>query len=357
MRYVGIDIGKADAHVSIRSELGEVLERCVVRNDEDGFRKLAERLQPGDRLGLEASTYAYALHDHFLAKGYEVWMGDPKRLRAVWDTDHKNDVQDADELSDLLRIGRFPRAYVPPPDVLRLRSVVRAHVELGVEGTRVKNRIHALLDGNGIKVPFRGKQLFEKKGLAWLKEPRWNDERDTILRTLVMQLESIDERRDVLDDEMVKKATDDPLVRRLMTTTGIDYYLALVIVAEVGDASRFTSVSRFRSYAGCAPRWGQSGKMRWSNGTARMCNERLKWAFSMATQGAVNGENPVAEYYEKQLRKTKQVGKSLSRARVKLCDTVYALLKGLDPCAWGNPATVQIKQRRLTRRAAQGAGA
>lgn len=45
-----------------------------------------------------------------------------------------------------------------------------------------------------------------------------------------------------------------------------------------------------------------------------------------------------------------------SRARVKLCDTAYKLLKGKEACAWGNPTTVQIKQRRLTHRAAQGAG-
>lgn len=357
MRYLGIDIGKAEAHVSIRSEKGDVLEHLCITNDDEGFKKLRAHLQPGDLLGVEASTYAYPLHDHFRAEGYEVWMGDPKRLRAVWDTDHKNDVQDADELSDLLRVKRFPRAYVPGPEVLRMRTVLRAHIDLGIEGTRAKNRIHALLDKNGVKPPYGKKKLFEAKGLAWLKQPRWNDERDTILLTLVLQLESVEERRSVLDAQLVKLAADSTTARRLMTTTGLDYYLALVIVAEVGDANRFTSISRFRSYAGCAPRWGQSGPKRWSNGTARSCNERLKWALSMATQGAVNGDNPVAAYYKKQLRKTKRVGQSLSRARTQLCDVVYALLKGEEPCAWGNPVTVGIKQRRLTRRAAAGVGA
>jgi transposase len=151
-------------------------------------------------------------------------MADPKRLRAVWDTDHKNDVQDADELSDLLRVNRFPRAYVPTPALLRMRSVLRARIDLGVEGTRAENRIHALLDGNGVKAPYSKKKLFEAKGLAWLKRPRWNDERDTIIPTLVMQLESTEERRSVLDEQLVKVAADSPAARHIMTTTGIDCY-------------------------------------------------------------------------------------------------------------------------------------
>lgn len=89
-------------------------------------------------------------------------------------------MQDADELSDLLRINRFHRVYVPTPQTLRLRNVLRADAEFGVEATRAKNRVHALLDAAGVKPPHQGGTLFRDVGLAWLREPRFGDERDAL---------------------------------------------------------------------------------------------------------------------------------------------------------------------------------
>lgn len=357
MRYVGIDVSKEKADVAIRVQEGQIVERLTVANAPGGFQELEKHLKPGDRLGLEACTHAYPIHDHFVAKRFEVWMGDPGRLRAVWDTDHKNDVQDADELSDLLRVNRFPRAYVPTPQTLRLRSLLRADAELGVESARTKNRVHALLDAAGVKPAYAGQKLFQEEGLAWLRQPRFRDERDAVLRTHVVQLESVRERRRILDGEMAKIAVDWPGVRDLMSTTGLDYHLALIVAAEVGDIGRFPDLSHFRGYAGCAPRWGQSGPRRWSNGTVRKCNARLKWALGLATAAAITAENPVADYYRKQLRKTRKRVQALARARTKMCHAVYAILAKTEGCAWGNPATAQLKQKRMMRRAAQAAAA
>lgn len=284
-------------------------------------------------------------------------MGDPGRLRSVWDTDHKNDVQDADELSDLLRVNRFPRAYVPTPQTLRLRSLLRADAELGVDTARTKNRIHAMIDGAGIKPGFKGRRLFEGVGLAWLRSGLYKDERDAILRTHVLQLESLGERRGILDVQMAKIAVDWPGVKDLMSTTGLDYHLALIVAAEVGDVKRFPDLAHFRGYAGCAPHWGQSGPRRWSNGTARKSNKRLKWALGLATQAAVKSQNPVSDYYRKQLRKTGKVGQALARARTKMCHAVYAILTKNEGCEWSNPVSAQVKQRRMNRRAAQAAAA
>jgi transposase len=351
VRYVGIDVCKQKADISIREQEGQIVERLTVDNGKRGFAQLEQHLREGDRLGLEASTYAYPIHDHFLTKGFEVWMGDPGRMRAVWDTDHKNDVQDADEISDLLRVGRFPRAYVPTPQILRLRNLLRADADIGVERARIKNRVMALLAAAGVKPPHKGSSLFQRKGVEWLGKPHFHDERDAILRSFVIQLTSLDERRHVLDGELAKVAVEWPGVQDLMTTTGIDYRLALTIAAEVGDMGRFPDLAHFRSYAGCAPRWGQSGARRWSNGTTRRCNKRLKWALGLATNAAIKSSNPVTDYYQKQLRKTGKAGQALSRARTKMCNTVYAVLRNSQTCTWGNPRTFGEKRNRMMRRA------
>lgn len=63
MRYVAIDVSKAKADITIRHHEGQILERVTLSNDSPGFQELEKRLEKGDRLGVEACTRAYSVHD------------------------------------------------------------------------------------------------------------------------------------------------------------------------------------------------------------------------------------------------------------------------------------------------------
>jgi transposase len=80
----------------------------------------------------------------------------------------KNDERDARDLADLLRMGRFPEAWIAPPPVRGLRELVRHRHKLVQLRSGLKSQVHAVLAKCGIAVPVS--DLFGKAGSALLAD-------------------------------------------------------------------------------------------------------------------------------------------------------------------------------------------
>ncbi|EQD74834.1 Transposase, IS116/IS110/IS902, partial [mine drainage metagenome] len=70
----------------------------------------------------------------------------------------------------------------------------------------------------------------------------------------------------------------------MQSVPGIDYVLALTILAEVGDVQRFSNRKKFAAYCGLVPKNRDSGEKVGVHAKLRHGNPRLKWAFSVAVQ-------------------------------------------------------------------------
>jgi hypothetical protein len=57
----------------------------------------------------------------------------------------KNDVRDAGDLADLLRMGRLPEAWIAPAATRELRELVRHRAKLVALRSGVKASVHAVL--------------------------------------------------------------------------------------------------------------------------------------------------------------------------------------------------------------------
>src|ERR1051326_7242573 len=105
MRYVGIDIGKKACSVTLVSEKGKAVAQLEIENSKPGWDKLQRRLKPGDRLVVEAGTYAYPIHDHFVNHGFEVVPAHPRGIRQITESDKKTDRRDSEVLAQRLRVN------------------------------------------------------------------------------------------------------------------------------------------------------------------------------------------------------------------------------------------------------------
>lgn len=347
MGYVGIDIGKDACTATILTGTGRVRDRLDFANRPDGFDELAARLRPRDQLVMEAGTYVYPLHDHFTRLGYTVLVAHPRAIKQITESDKKTDEHDSQVLAQLARVDYLPRAYVPHPDILRNREVLRSRLDMAYQSTRVKTRIRSFLAKQGVEPP---EKLFDGKRV-WLRRKRWKDSRDLVLQVMVEELDALEERRAKVDDVLAELAIDSPDVKLLMTIPGIDYYLALMIACEVGDITRFPTRETFRAYAGCAPKMRQSAGRNLAKGTNTNRSPRLKTALSLAAQTAVRYDNPIRDAFNKRLAKTQTRARAHAVARRKMCDLVYAMLTKGEPCRWANPASVERKRKNLNQRA------
>src|SRR6201999_380891 len=62
----------------------------------------------------------------------------------------KNDVRDAGDLADLLRMGRLPEAWIAPPQTRELRELVRYRAKLVAIRSGLKAQVHAVLAKAGM---------------------------------------------------------------------------------------------------------------------------------------------------------------------------------------------------------------
>ncbi|PSG96604.1 hypothetical protein BRD56_09635 [Thermoplasmatales archaeon SW_10_69_26] len=95
--------------------------------------------------------------------------------------------------------------------------------------------------------------------MVWLKEPKFHDERDRLLRQRVLHIDALEERKAILEPLLAGLALEDEPAHWLMSIPGCRWYLAMYILSEVGTINRFDSVDAFKKYSACCPRKQPTG--------------------------------------------------------------------------------------------------
>ena len=79
------------------------------------------------------------------------------------------------------------------------------------------------------------------------------------LRSLVGQIEALDEAIGAIDRELAASVKADETAKRLMTITGVGPVTASAIMATIQDANAFASGREFAAFLGLTPRQNSTG--------------------------------------------------------------------------------------------------
>jgi transposase len=123
-------------------------------------------------------------------------------------------------------------------------------------------------------------------------------------------------------------AKDDPRVAVLTQIPGVGVLIALLVVAEVGDVTRFPSARHLASWAGLTPRVHNSGERVRLGSITHQGSPHLRWGLVQAAQTAVRAEGPLKATYEriKRRRGSKVAKVAVAREILTLC--YYGLRDG-----------------------------
>jgi transposase len=198
------------------------------------------------------------IHDILEKYGIEVSLSNPYKTRLIAEAKNKTDKVDAKMLARLLRADMLFTYYVPGEEIRNHREFLRHRMNLVKMRTQVKNRIHSILDKQGLRIPYSTK--FSKKSITWLRKQDLDFMDEAIVDGQLALLENLDEQIRVLEDKIAAIAVEDPQVRLLMTMPGIGFFTASLLVAEIGDINRFGNDKKISSWATLAPRISQSGE-------------------------------------------------------------------------------------------------
>src|SRR6266516_2570202 len=281
--YVGIDVHRKRSQVAVVSEDGTVeLNKNVVNGSEPMLRLIGD-LPSGTPVAFEAAFgwgwLAGLLEDY----GFEAHLVHPLRCKAIASARLKNDKVDAAILAQLLRADLLPEAWIAPPQVRQLRALLRHRVGLVRLGTSLRTRIHAVAADFGYD---RAASYWTGPGRGWLAELDLPPVSREIVTDCLAFTGALAPQIDRLDGELRRHAKADPRVKALTALPGVGQFTALVIVAEVGDITRFPNARKLASWAGLTPTVRGSDLTVRHGHISKQGSAWLRWVLNQAAQTA-----------------------------------------------------------------------
>ena len=185
---------------------------------------------------IEATYGWYWAVDLLQELGATVHLANPKALN--WGERRvKNDVVDATDLADMLRLGRLPEAWIAPPAMRELRELVRYRAKLVQLRSGLKAQVHAVMAKEGVLPTVV--DMFGPAGNVQLDAMGLGD-------SYTIRVESLRDLIEVYDREIVMLERRDPPAPasrpRLSGGAGDQRgrpTIAAIFVAEIGDVTRF----------------------------------------------------------------------------------------------------------------------
>jgi transposase len=311
MNSVGIDLHKRRSHIAVLAEDGRKLLSRRIDNDPVTFLELLAEIDGESRIALEA-TYGWEwLADVLEEAGYELHLAHPLRTKAIASARVKTDSVDALTLAHLLRTDLLPEAYIAPRELRDLRDLLRHRVALTHMRSALKNRVHALIARQGIR--HEHTDLFGKAGLLFLSGLELGEPPRRRLGSLLALIADFDREIDATTREIDQRAKRDERVDVLCQIRGVGPYTAMLVIAEIGDITRFAKARKLCAWAGLTPTIRSSdGKARLGH-ISRQGSRPLRWALVEAAQHSVRGGGPLREDFE---RITKRRGKKIAKVAV-----------------------------------------
>jgi len=343
-RFIGLDVHKTVIEVCAIDESGRRLFRRRIDCTREVLLKFAEELTAIDSIALEVTTNAWAVADLLEPFVERVVVSNPMKTKAIAEAKVKTDKVDAEVLAQLLRCDYLPSVWVPDATTRSLRQLTGRRERLVSERTRIKNRIQSVLAGMLMPVPV--KTLFSQIGQQWLANCELPPDQRALIESDLRLIEAVDNEIEAFENVLRDEAWKDPRVRLLMTIPGVDYCVALTLIAALGDLSRFEDGDHAAGYLGLAPSIKQSANKCYDGSITKRGNTHARWMLTQAAQNMARHPGPLGVFFRR-LAGRKCWNVAVCATARKLVTIAWLMLKNNEPYRYANPSSTQQKLSRL----------
>ena len=382
MIYVGIDVAKDKHDCFITNSDGEVLFKAfTISNNLDGFNELYQKIESvmedttKVKVGLEATGhYSYNLLGYLIDKGLPTYVINPLHTnlyrKSLSLRQTKTDKADARTIASMLMSDMNLKSYSDTSyHNEELKSLTRYRFDKVQERAKLKTSISRLVcilfpeleklvptlhmaSVYALLSEFPSAHAIASVHLTRLtnllsesSHGRYGKDTAVIFREaarnsigsdmpaksleLKHTIKLIQELTSEIDEiEAEIKSIMDEINSPILTIPGISYNMGAMIIAEIGDFSRFDSADKILAYAGMSPSTYQSGQL--DNCYSHMekrGSRYLRYALYNATKYVCHWDESFGTYLAKKRAEGKHYNVAISHAAKKLVRTIYAMEK------------------------------
>ena len=293
--YIGLDVHKETIAVAVaRPGRGEPEYRGEIANAPKALQKWLARLNEafGGTLLLfcyEAGPCGYGLYRWLTEAGHDCQVVAPSLIPKKAGERIKTDRRDALKLARLLRSGELTAVWVPDKEQEAMRDLTRARDDMKSQERKARQQLNAFVLRHGHHWP-RGKTRWTAAHFNWLESIRFEQPwLQIVLQEYIDAVKAATQRVADLTDALLRALPGwslAPVVDALVALRGIDKLAATVLLAELGDISRFDSPKQLMAYLGLVPSEHSSGGRRrqgaitlTGNGHARRMLVESAWSY------------------------------------------------------------------------------
>ncbi len=281
--YVGLDSHKESNVAAYSIGFGEVRNLGNVGVRERDLDCLCKRMQSkGSRVCFvyEAGPCGYGLYRYLTRKGFECMVCAPSLIARKPGDRVKTDRRDAIMLVKALRAGDLARVHVPDVVDEALRDLVRAWSAAKHDLRQARQRLKSFLLMHDVR--YAGTAKWGPAHRRWLSEFAFPQPWSQI--AYQEHLHAIDAR--VAQCERLETTLREaapawrwyPVVQAIQALRGVQFTVAISLIAEIGDLSRFEHPRQLMAWLGVTPSEHSSGSTRKLGGITKAGNSYARKA-------------------------------------------------------------------------------
>ncbi|MDJ0854705.1 MAG: IS110 family transposase [Desulfobacterales bacterium] len=254
---IGVDLGDRHHIAVVLDPNGNQLEATKLINTKVALKRFFQPYD-GATVAIEAGTHSPWISRLLESLGCTVYVGNPRKLRVIWDCTDKSDLRDARMLAMIARLE--PKLLWP----IRHRDinahndleVIKAREMLVQSRSKLINHVRSAIKGIGQRLPKCSAASFANKASGQIPsalQPALIPLLETIAQ-ITDKIRALDKRINVLALERY------PHTHWLQQVQGVGPVTALTFVLTIEDPARFAKSRMLGPYLGLTPRRDQSGQ-------------------------------------------------------------------------------------------------
>lgn len=255
---IGMDLGDRYHFAVVLDGAGNEIESRQLVNSKVSLNRFFKRYAEA-KVAIEAGTHSPWISRFLQDLSCEVYIGNPRKLRLIWDSTDKSDERDARMLARVCRVDPkllWPVVHrnVQSHDDL---EIIKARDILVQSRTKLINHVRSVIKTRGERMPGCSAASFVKRAGEHVPE--------SLRASLVPLIEMIGEITEKIKqlDREIREASKNryPETQYLEQVSGVGSVTALAYVLTLEDPTRFSKSRMVGAYLGLTPRRDQSGTM------------------------------------------------------------------------------------------------